>query len=46
MESFLEQLGNLIAEQDLSIIEIIGALEFVKSDLLLVTDEDEEDDEA
>lgn len=42
MESFLDQLTALIADQDLSIIEIVGALELVKSDLLSPTDEDDE----
>ena len=31
MESFLAQLGQLIAEQDLSVIEVICALEMTKS---------------
>lgn len=35
MESFLVQLQQLIAEQDLSVIEIIGALELTKAELML-----------
>jgi hypothetical protein len=34
MESFLAQLGQLIAEQDLSVIEVIGALELTKAELM------------
>ena len=49
METFLEALDALIADQDLSIIEVLGALQITQQrialDALLV-DEDEEDDEA
>ena len=34
MEDFLSKLDQLIAEQDLSVIEIIGALELAKAELL------------
>lgn len=34
MESFLAELGQLIAEQDLSVIEVIGALELTKAELM------------
>lgn len=44
MEDFLLKLDQLIAEQDLSVIEIIGGLEITKAELLeslFETDEDE-----
>ena len=34
MEDFLSKLDQLIAEQDLSVIEIIGALDLAKAELL------------
>jgi hypothetical protein len=34
MEDFLSKLDQLIAEQDLSVIEVIGALELAKAELL------------
>lgn len=48
METFLEALDALIADQDLSIIEVLGALQITQQrialDALLV--DEEEDDEA
>lgn len=35
MEDFLSKLDQLIGEQDLSVIEIIGALELTKAELML-----------
>lgn len=34
MEDFLSKLDELISEQDASVIEIIGALELAKAELL------------
>lgn len=34
MEDFLSKLDELISEQDVSVIEIIGALELAKAELL------------
>jgi hypothetical protein len=34
MEDFLSKLDQLIAEQDLSVIEVIGALELTKAELM------------
>jgi hypothetical protein len=34
MEDFLSKLDQLIAEQDLSVIEVIGALELAKTELM------------
>jgi len=46
MESFLSDLGGLIAAQEeLTIAEIVGALEIVKAELLndlFISDDDEE----
>ena len=48
METFLEALDALIADQDLSIIEVLGALQITQQrialDALLV--DEEEDDET
>ena len=48
MEDFLSKLDQLIAEQDLSVIEIIGALELAKAELLnaVLTADAEDSDEA
>ena len=48
MEDFLSKLDQLIAEQDLSVIEIIGALELAKAELLnaVLTADSEDSDEA
>ena len=47
MESFLSDLGGLIAAQeDLTIAEIIGALEITKAELLESLFEVNEDEEA
>lgn len=50
METFLEQLDALIAEQDLSVIEVIGALQYAQQQLVIESyvgsdDEEEETDE-
>lgn len=46
MESFLSDLGGLIAAQEeLTVAEMVGALEIVKAELLndlLISDDDEE----
>ena len=47
METFLEELDALIAEQDLTIIEVIGALQYVQQRLVIdayVDDDDEEEE--
>lgn len=41
MESFLDQLSDLCAESELSVLEIIGALEIVKHELLNAEADDE-----
>jgi len=47
MESFINKLNDLIAEQeDLTIAEIIGALEITKAELLESLFEVDEDEEA
>lgn len=48
MEDFLSRLDQLIAEQNLSVIEIIGALELAKAELLadVLTADAEDTDEA
>lgn len=49
METFLEELDALIAEQDLTIIEVIGALQYVQQRLVIdayVGDDDEEGGET
>jgi hypothetical protein len=47
MESFLSDIGGLIAAQeDLTIAEIIGALEITKAELLESLFEVDEDEEA
>lgn len=50
METFLEQLDALIADQDLSVIEVIGALQYAQQQLVIESyvgndDEEEETDE-
>jgi hypothetical protein len=45
METFLEQLDALIAEQDLTIIEIIGALQYAQQRLVIDAYVDGGDDE-
>lgn len=47
METFLEELDALIAEQDLTIIEVVGALQYVQQRLVIdayVSDDDEEEE--
>jgi hypothetical protein len=49
METFLEELDALIAEQDLSVIEVVGALQYVQQRLVIdayVDNDDEEEEEA
>lgn len=48
METFLEQLDALIAEQDLTIIEVIGALQYVQQRLVIdaYVDGDDGEEEA
>jgi hypothetical protein len=48
METFLEALDALIADQDLSIIEVLGALQITQQRLAveMLLNDDEEDDEA
>ena len=49
METFLEELDALIAEQDLTVIEVIGALQYVQQRLVIdayVGDDDEEEGET
>ena len=48
METFLEELDALIAEQDLTIIEVIGALQYVQQRLVIdaYVDGDEEEEET
>ena len=47
MESFLSELGDLIAAQeDLTIAEVLGALEITKAELLESLFETDEDEEA
>jgi hypothetical protein len=48
METFLEALDALIAEQDLTIIEIIGALQYVQQRLVIdaYVDGDDEEEET
>ena len=48
MEDFLSNLDQLIAEQDLSVLEIIGALELAKAELLadVLAADAEDSDEA
>jgi hypothetical protein len=41
MEDFLSKLDQLIAEQDLSVIEVIGALELTKAELMADVLDDE-----
>lgn len=46
METFLEQLDALIADQDLSVIEVIGALQYAQQQLVIesyVGSDDEEE---
>lgn len=43
MESFLNQLFELIAEQDLSVVELIGALEMAKAELLNASMDDNDE---
>ena len=48
METFLEELDALIAEQDLSVIEVVGALQYVQQRLVIdayVDNDDEEEEE-
>ena len=47
METFLEELDALIAEQDLTVIEVIGALQYVQQRLVIdayVGDDGEEEE--
>lgn len=49
METFLEELDALIAEQDLSVIEVVGALQYVQQRLVIDAyvdggDDDEEEE--
>ena len=47
METFLEELDALIAEQDLTVIEVIGALQYVQQRLVIdayVGGDDEEEE--
>ena len=47
--SALEELDALIAEQDLSVIEVVGALQYVQQRLVIdayVDGDDEEEEEA
>ena len=48
METFLEELDALIAEQDLTIIEVIGALQYVQQRLVIdaYVDGDDEEEET
>jgi len=51
METFLEELDALIAEQDLSVIEVVGALQYVQQRLVIdacieEAEEEEEEEEA
>jgi len=49
METFLEELDALIAEQDLSVIEVVGALQYVQQRLVIdayVDNDDEEEEKA
>lgn len=49
METFLEELDALIAEQDLSVIEVVGALQYVQQRLVIdayVDGDDEEEEET
>ena len=49
METFFEQLDALIAEQDLTIIEVIGALQYAQQRLVIdayVDGDDEEEGET
>ena len=51
METFLEELDALIAEQDLSVIEVVGALQYVQQRLVIDAyvdggDDDEEEEET
>jgi hypothetical protein len=51
METFLEELDALIAEQDLSVIEVVGALQYVQQRLVIdayvdVDGEEEEETDA
>ena len=49
METFLEELDALIAEQDLTIIEVIGALQYAQQRLVIdayVDGDDEEGEET
>lgn len=48
METFLEALDALIAEQDLTIIEVIGALQYVQQRLVIdaYVDGDDEEEET
>jgi hypothetical protein len=49
METFLEELDALIAEQDLSVIEAVGALQYVQQRLVIdayVDNDDEEEEET
>lgn len=50
METFLEQLDALIAEQDLSVIEVVGALQYAQQQLVIESyigsDDDEEETDA
>ena len=45
METFLEELDALIAEQDLSVIEVVGALQYVQQRLVIDAYVDNDDDE-
>jgi hypothetical protein len=48
METFLEELDALIAEQDLTVIEVIGALQYVQQRLVIdaYVDGDDEEEET
>ncbi len=50
METFLEQLDALIAEQDLTVIEVVGALQYAQQQLVIESyigsDNDEEETDA
>jgi len=48
METFFEQLDALIAEQDLTVIEVIGALQYAQQRLVIdaYVDGDDEEEET
>lgn len=46
MDSFFDKLTTLLAESELSYVEMIGALEIMKAELISEMSTEDDDDEA